>query len=229
MRAYNSLHDEKVFGMGSIEEQKAEIAAFLGNTMHESDMFLAPREYLPCGDSKVVDGKLYRKPCDSGSFDWSTRTPAKLGRKFAATRPGNARAVLSAVLNTGLKSSRMLLRKQSNYRGCIFRSLGRIYSCDRLVFGRGAIQLSWNYNYIKASVALTGNANTFCDDPDLVASNPKYAWGAGIWFWMESPKAFQQKPTETMTSHTAALAGDFGATVYNITGARVSAFCRRLS
>ena len=36
----------------------------------------------------------------------------------------------------------------------------------------GAIQLSWNYNYIDASKALTGNTTTLCQAPDLVATDP---------------------------------------------------------
>jgi hypothetical protein len=36
----------------------------------------------------------------------------------------------------------------------------------------GAIQLSWNYNYIDASKELTGSASTLCDNPELVATNP---------------------------------------------------------
>jgi hypothetical protein len=50
---------------------------------------------------------------------------------------------------------------------------------NKLFFGRGAIQLTWNYNYIKASISLTGSADTFCKNPDLVATVGKYAWGAG--------------------------------------------------
>ena len=42
------------------------------NTLHESDEFKAPREDLMCGDNKIVDGEVYCKPCDSGSFDWGT-------------------------------------------------------------------------------------------------------------------------------------------------------------
>jgi predicted chitinase len=71
-------------------------------------------------------------------------------------------------------------------------------------FGRGAIQLSWNYNYRAASEALTGDAATFCDNPDLVATNPEYAWGAGIFYWMENLK-------EETTCHIEALKNrDFG-------------------
>ena len=62
-----------------------------------------------------------------------------------------------------------------------------------------------NYNYIGASVALTGTPDTFCDNPDLVATEGKYAWGAGIYFWMEHSK-------EGTTCHIEALqeGGNFG-------------------
>jgi hypothetical protein len=36
----------------------------------------------------------------------------------------------------------------------------------------GAIQLSWNYNYIDASKALTGNSTALCQNPELVATDP---------------------------------------------------------
>jgi len=86
-------------------------------------------------------------------------------------------------------------------------------AAKHLYFGRGAIQLSWNYNYIGASVALTGSADTFCDNPDVVATEGRYAWGAGIYFWMEHVK-------EESTSHIEALidGGDFGGTLNNING-----------
>ena len=70
---YNAHHAEKAFGMGDAFMRASEIAAFLGNTLHESDEFQAPREYLMCGDNKVVNGEVYCKPCDNGSFDWGTK------------------------------------------------------------------------------------------------------------------------------------------------------------
>ena len=60
--------------MGDTYQRAAELAAFLGNTLHESDEFKAGREYLMCADRTVVDGEVYCKPCDSGSFDWATFT-----------------------------------------------------------------------------------------------------------------------------------------------------------
>jgi hypothetical protein len=56
---------------------------------------------------------------------------------------------------------------------------------SKVFYGRGAIQLSWNYNYIKASLALTGEPETFCDNTELVVSDPKYAWGSGELCWLK--------------------------------------------
>jgi hypothetical protein len=42
--SYNAHHTEKAFGMGDAFQRAAELAAFLGNTLHESDEFKAGRE-----------------------------------------------------------------------------------------------------------------------------------------------------------------------------------------
>ena len=42
---------------------------------------------------------------------------------------------------------------------------------DSLCLGRGSIELLWNYNYIRASVAYTRALQTFCQCPDLVATS----------------------------------------------------------
>jgi predicted chitinase len=47
-------------------------------------------------------------------------------------------------------------------------------------FGRGAIQLTYDANYAAADSTFPGiHAN-----PDLVATNTAFAFGTGIWFWM---------------------------------------------
>ena len=53
--------------------------------------------------------------------------------------------------------------------------------------GRGAIQLSWNYNYGQAGDALGVDLLT---TPDLVKDVPEYAIGTALWFWMtpQQPK-----------------------------------------
>ncbi|KAK1737164.1 hypothetical protein QTG54_012031 [Skeletonema marinoi] len=67
-----------------------------------------------------------------------------------------------------------------------------------------------------ASFALTGEADTFCNDPEQVVLNPMYAWGTAIFFWMESQK-------EGTTCHKEALNRDFGGTL------NLSAWLEKLS
>jgi chitinase len=76
-------------------------------------------------------------------------------------------------------------------------------------FGRGAMQLSWNYNYCAAGQAL---GQDLVDNPGLVATDASLAWGTGVWFWMTSTGAGSETP------HNAILAGSFGGTIQAING-----------
>jgi hypothetical protein len=153
--------------MGTTEmEQRHELAAFLGNTLHESGGFAAAREYLMCGDNIEVSGVTYCKPCASENFDWTTRKcSSSLVSDVVSTTD------YCAATNTppdGCTCQAELQDPAALQAGYV--------AADKLFFGRGAIQLSWNYNYIDASLAITGDANTFCASPDLVATNESYAW-----------------------------------------------------
>jgi len=199
---YNLFHTEKFAAMGTEEHIRAEFAAFLGNTAHESDDFEAGREYLACGDRKEVDGKVYCKPCNNDLYDWEN----------------NVCSVSMVDQNSPYNSY-----CQPSFEppeGCVCETITQVaedgplagyVEASKVFYGRGAIQLSWNYNYIRASYSLTGNATTFCEDPEMVATSPEYAWGAGIYFWMENQK-------EGSTCHKEALKGDFGGTLNNING-----------
>jgi predicted chitinase len=76
-------------------------------------------------------------------------------------------------------------------------------------FGRGPIQLTWDYNYSDAGdaigVDLLGN-------PDLVATDGVVTWQSALWFWMLSDGAAKG------TCHAAITAGDFGQTINIING-----------
>ena len=161
--------------MGTEEERRSEFASFLGHTLHESDEWTASREYLMCADHQVVDGETYCKPCDSGSFNWETFKcdGAGLvgdGLTFNGYCDYTIEPPAACPCDGALESDPAPLE-------------GYI-PASKVFFGRGAIQLSWNYNFRAASEALTGDSTTFCDDPDLVATTPEYAWGAGVFFWV---------------------------------------------
>ncbi len=78
-------------------------------------------------------------------------------------------------------------------------------------YGRGPIQLSWNFNYRAAGDAL---GLDLLHNPDLVATDSKTAWRTAIWFWMNS------KGAGSFTPHNAITTGrGFGETIRSINGA----------
>ncbi|KAI9107853.1 hypothetical protein K1719_021189 [Acacia pycnantha] len=63
------------------------------------------------------------------------------------------------------------------------------YPCapGKQYYGRGPIQLKWNYNYGKAK---TKSKEDLLNNPDLVATDPVLSFETALWFWMtpQSPK-----------------------------------------
>jgi chitinase len=76
-------------------------------------------------------------------------------------------------------------------------------------FGRGALQLSWNYNYCAAGAAFGQDLQA---NPGLVATDPKLAWGTGVWFWMTSTGQVGK------TCHDGINSQGFGETIQVING-----------
>ncbi|CAN0926542.1 Endochitinase EP3 [Linum grandiflorum] len=91
---------------------------------------------------------------------------------------------------------------------CHVRERERPVLCDpgkgkcadgRSYYGRGPLQLSWNYNYIACGQALGFDG---LNDPDIVARLPVLTWKASLWFWM--------------TNVRPVLSQGFGATIRRI-------------
>ena len=51
-------------------------------------------------------------------------------------------------------------------------------------YGRGPIQLSWNYNYGQLSKFLFNDVTILLNNPDLVQQDGVLAFKSAIWFWM---------------------------------------------
>jgi predicted chitinase len=89
----------------------------------------------------------------------------------------------------------------------------RPYGCPAgkaAYFGRGPVQLSWNYNYRAAGDALGVDLLT---DPALVQRNPAVAWKTGLWFWNT------QAAGAAGSSHEAMVNGrGFGETIRAFNG-----------
>ncbi|WP_420037117.1 chitinase [Streptomyces sp. cg28] len=77
-------------------------------------------------------------------------------------------------------------------------------------YGRGPIQLSWNFNYKAAGDAL---GIDLLNNPDLVQNDSAVAWKTGLWYWNT------QTGPGTMTPHNAIVNGaGFGETIRSING-----------
>ncbi|XP_075478194.1 endochitinase At2g43590-like [Primulina tabacum] len=79
------------------------------------------------------------------------------------------------------------------------------YPCaaGKAYYGRGPLQITWNYNYLPAgqSIGFDGLNN-----PDIVASNNVISFKTALWFWMNN-------------CHNAITSGQgFGATIRAING-----------
>ncbi|ANW18739.1 chitinase [Streptomyces clavuligerus] len=89
----------------------------------------------------------------------------------------------------------------------------RPYGCpagQSAYYGRGPIQLSWNFNYKAAGdhlgIDLLGN-------PSRVQTDPAVAWKTGLWYWNT------QNGPGTMTGHAAMVNGaGFGQSIRSING-----------
>ncbi|KNC77249.1 hypothetical protein SARC_10289 [Sphaeroforma arctica JP610] len=58
-------------------------------------------------------------------------------------------------------------------------------TAGRSYHGRGAIQITWNYNYGALSeVLFNGDKNVLLDNPDLLIKDGVLAFRASLWFWM---------------------------------------------
>ncbi|MGW0790220.1 glycoside hydrolase family 19 protein [Streptomyces sp. NPDC002911] len=77
-------------------------------------------------------------------------------------------------------------------------------------YGRGPIQLSWNFNYKAAGEAL---GIDLLGNPWQVERNASVAWKTGLWYWNT------QSGPGTMTPHNAIVNGaGFGETIRSING-----------
>src|SRR5262249_26042584 len=77
-------------------------------------------------------------------------------------------------------------------------------------FGRGPLQLSWNFNYCAAGSAL---GLPLQSNPELLSQDQVASWKASLWFWMQNPGAGR------MTCHQSIVSGaGLGETIRSING-----------
>lgn len=77
-------------------------------------------------------------------------------------------------------------------------------------YGRGPIQLSWNFNYKAAGDAL---GIDLLNNPGLVETDPTVAWKTALWYWNTQPG------TAEKTCHEAIISDEgFAGTIRAING-----------
>ncbi|KAA3678264.1 uncharacterized protein DEA37_0014448 [Paragonimus westermani] len=64
---------------------------------------------------------------------------------------------------------------------------GKVRFTSASYHGRGAIQLSWGYNYGDFSKAMFGDPQVLLDRPDKLLTYPVLGMSSAIWFWMTQP------------------------------------------
>ena len=76
-------------------------------------------------------------------------------------------------------------------------------------WGRGPLQLTWNYNYDACGKAIGAD---LLGTPTLVSSDGAITWQTALWFWMTNDGGTGKTP------HTAIVNGNFGGTINAING-----------
>ncbi|MFF7456307.1 chitinase [Kitasatospora sp. NPDC008115] len=129
-----------------------------------------------------------------------------------ATRRREAAALLANVSHEtgGLKF--VVEQNTANYPH--YCDTSQSYGCpagQAAYYGRGPLQLSWNFNYKAAGDALHLD---LLHNPNLVQNDPAVSWKTALWFWNTQTGAGR------MTSHDAIVNNKgFGETIRTINGA----------
>ncbi|GAA4678294.1 chitinase [Streptomyces chumphonensis] len=128
------------------------------------------------------------------------------------TRKREAAAFLANVSHETGGLVHIVEQNQANYPHYCDQS--RPYGCpagQAAYYGRGPIQLSWNFNYKAAGDAL---GIDLLNNPHRVQNDAAVAWKTALWYWNT------QSGPGTMSGHHAMVNGHgFGETIRSINGA----------
>ncbi|HET6286702.1 MAG TPA: glycoside hydrolase family 19 protein [Amycolatopsis sp.] len=137
--------------------------------------------------------------------------PAFAGTGSDTVKKQEAAAFLANVNHETGGLVHIVEQNQANYPH--YCDTSQSYGCpagNAAYYGRGPIQLSWNFNYKAAGDAL---GLPLLTNPWLVQNDAAVAWKTGIWYWMT------QNGPGTMTPHDAMVnSRGFGETIRSING-----------
>ena len=136
---------------------------------------------------------------------------------FTKTGTTNTRKLEAAAFlaNVGHETGSLVyIVEQNTANYPTYCDTSRPYGCpagQAAYYGRGPIQLSWNFNYKAAGDAL---GLDLLHQPNKVQNDSVVSWKTALWFWMT------QTGAGTMTAHNAIVNGaGFGEAIRTINGA----------
>lgn len=139
--------------------------------------------------------------------------PGFAGRGSDAVRRREMAAFLANIAHESDFLRALREYNQANHNNYCRQGPGESCAPGQQYYGRGPIQLSWNYQYLAAGQAL-GLGRELWADPDRVARDATIAWQTAIWYWMTN------KGPGSMPAHRAIVDGaGFGEAVRAINGA----------
>ncbi|MFD5920454.1 glycoside hydrolase family 19 protein [Kitasatospora sp. NPDC058201] len=146
-----------------------------------------------------------------GLLDALSAYPAFAGTGTDTVRKQEAAAFLANVNHETGGLVYVVEQNTANYPH--YCDAAQSYGCpagQAAYYGRGPIQLSWNFNYKAAGDAL---GIDLLRNPNLVQTDPAVAWKTALWYWNT------QNGPGTMTPHNAIVNGyGFGETIRSING-----------
>ncbi|MFY7867716.1 chitinase [Roseateles sp.] len=145
-----------------------------------------------------------------GFVEAVTAFPAFAASGDATLRRQEMAAFLANIAHESDELKAVREYNQANYDKYCSTENGLQCAPGQQYYGRGPIQLSWNFQYLAAGQAI---GLDLWADPDRVARDPKVAWQTAIWYWMN------QNGPNTMPAHQAMVQGHgLGGTIRSING-----------
>ena len=120
------------------------------------------------------------------------------------------REVAAFLANVGHETGDLVYVEEINKSDYCSSSGACPCAAGKRYYGRGPLQLSWNFNYCTAGSALGVDLRA---NPDLVAQDATISWRTGLWFWMTSAGAGARPAHDSIVNGYG-----FGETVRTING-----------
>ncbi|MDB5799871.1 MAG: chitinase [Rhodocyclales bacterium] len=193
---------------------RAQAASIQGWETYHYDKISAATSSTPLLSSAQFD-QMFPPSGRNGFYTYNnlmTAIQQSSGFASASSSTINKQEIAAFLANVAHETSYLLYVEEVNKSGN-YCDASQSYGCPAGTgnyYGRGPIQLSWNYNYKAAGDYLGRN---LLSQPALVAQDGVLTWRTAVWYWMT------QNGPNTMTAHSSMVNSlGFGNTIRSING-----------